>query len=152
MSPLHLYTDNCPALPRRVPLPRPIAAAPNLVTAQLDQVAAPAPKPPSARCTFVPSATLDEHITRVGDWYSKQDEFQGQDTLSIHHRENLDERAALIRMRLESMHHELIEMHSEYISQQEQDDGNEEQRVLEYETLCTDACAMGQPLPVALSL
>ena len=91
-------------------------------------------------------------ITRAEDWYSKQDEFQRQDTRSIHHRENLDERAALIRMRLESMHHELIEMHSEYISQQEQDDGNEEQRVLEYETLCTDACAMGQPLPVALSL
>ena len=149
MSPLHLYTDNCPALPRRVPLPRPIAAAPNLVTAQLDQVAAPAPKPPSARCTFVPSATLDEHITRVGDWYSKQDEFQGQDTLSIHHRENLDERAALIRTRLESMHHELIEMHSEYMSLQEQDDSNEEKRDLEYEALCTDACAMGQPLPLA---
>ena len=147
MPPCKLYTANGPV---PLPLPRPAKATPPAEPcAVAAAVAAPAPEPAPPKPTVVPSATVREHIERSDAWYAKQAAFDAQDARAIHHREQLDERAATLRMRFEGMHLELVEMGAEYKALQEADDAREEARWAEHEAMCADADAWDVPQPCA---
>ena len=149
MPTLRLYSGDCP-----MPLPRQ-RAAPVLGCASAEKTctkaclpAEPAPPPPKESAfTMPPSKNLDEHLDRSDSWIDKQQVFDRQDARSIHHRDKLDERAATVRMRVEGLHHELVEMVAEYKLLQEGDDAHETERWSEYEALCADADAVAAPHP-----
>lgn len=148
MPTCQLYSANGPVPPPRAapasrPVEAPIAAPPAPEPPEPPEP--PAPEPPA----FAPSATVDEHVARADAWCVAQAKFHTQDARAIHHREQLDERAATLRMRFEGLHHELIEMTTEYNALQRQDDAREADRWAEHAALCADADAWAEPRPSA---
>lgn len=119
------------------------------VTAAAAAVDAPAPASEPGPAPAPLSATPEGHRLRAAQWREALVAHDAVDVGALAHREGLDRRVATLRMRIEGLHQELVEMSDAYTALQADDDAREAERCCAYEALCADAEAHDQPLPSA---
>lgn len=136
-----LHTSDTPAPPLPAARPRPTPPPP-------EKPPTPTPAPPAAILP-IGCGTYEEFETRKERWEEDAPERDAADLVSIRHREGLDVRATTLRMRIEGLATELLELRDEYDALQEHDDACDAARIGEHVELCRAAAVFKVAAPAA---
>ena len=139
---LHTSDTPAPPLPAARPRPRPVPPP------EKPLAPAPAPAPPVA---VLPTGrgTYEDFDARKERWEEDAAERDAVDLVSMRHREGLDVRATTLRMRIEGLATELLELRDEYDALQEHDDACDDARASEHAALCRAAAVFKVAAPSA---